>query len=182
MCADLYSFADCRLSYSANGANEMEPPAGAAPASSVYETDALLVELQRLEKIGAGERLRSVVSALAAPCSAIEPHLRPKLADEAGIAPATVLKPQPISSRCPRLCRTSSKLAESRGHAPQAIEGSICLARSPDSLVRLTLQTKWWARRELHSYGLLRRFLRPVRLLFRHMPVKIGVRGRSRFD
>jgi hypothetical protein len=109
----------------------MEPPAGAAPASSVYETVALLIELWRRvvsaagfapaifcmkgrrvdwatprgcdwcsgqdtrtcdlhvrkvafyltelpKQIGAGERLRSVISALATPRSTIEPHLRTK--------------------------------------------------------------------------------------------------------
>ena len=61
-----------------------------------------------------------------------------RVADEAGIAPATVFRPQPISNRVPRLCRSSS-MAERRGHAPQPFRESICLANSPGTLVRLTL-------------------------------------------
>jgi hypothetical protein len=55
--------------------------------------------------------------------------------------------------------------------------GASCVAHSPDTIVRRTL-LKWWARRELHSYGLLPWFLRPVRLLFRHAPemaAQVGV-------
>src|SRR5271157_3658913 len=37
-----------------------------------------------------------------------------ELADEQGIPPGTVFRPQPISNRCPRVCRSSSLAAAAR--------------------------------------------------------------------
>ena len=93
-------------------AKEMDPPAGAAPARFLYkrnpqaaawrqkwsqspvlpslpfacQANALLVSYA--PRNGAGERNRTVVSALARPHSSVEPHPQ-KMASPAGISPAT---------------------------------------------------------------------------------------------
>ena len=60
------------------------------------------------------------------------------------------------------------KMAERRGPAPRAVKLDL---RSTQSRHACSVDAPdWWARRELHSYGLLPWFLRPVRLLFRHVP------------